>query len=115
MFHIAGGCFGSPPSNIWAFERGLDYRVSLFVLRLGASPVKLGSRSRWQIRLDTSTQLQKLIDAHTWDVTEELCLAQVDQKGDILDFSFVSDLIASHAAMSRFIPMFVTWLRSNVP
>ena len=73
----------------------MDYRVSLFVLRLGASLVKLGLRSRWQIRLDRFTQLQKFIDAHTWEVAEELCLVQIDQKGDILDFSFVSDLIAA--------------------
>ena len=56
---------------------------------------------------------QDLIHAHTLEVTVKPCLVHADLKGNIFNFSHVSDFIAAHAIMSRFILMSWTgWIKA---
>ena len=55
---------------------------------------------------------QQLIHAHTPEVAVKPYLVHVDLKGNMLNFSLVSDFMAAHAIMSRFILMSWTgWMK----
>merc|ERR1719265_1650967 len=122
LLNCVGGCCGTFPEHIAALKEKVQSFAPRKLPELperpymqlsGLEPLLLGPDSGFQLlgercNLMGSLKFKKLVEGYKWDEAMEVCKAQTEKGGDILDFNFDSDLIDGKSAMGKFMRLCVT-------
>merc|ERR1719265_531343 len=122
LLNCVGGCCGTFPEHIAALKEKVQSFAPRKLPELperpymqlsGLEPLLLGPDSGFQLlgercNLMGSLKFKKLVEGYKWDEAMEVCKAQTEKGGDILDFNFDTDLIDGKTAMGKFMRMCVT-------